>query len=123
MGGGSSVIKPRATISGRKHQKIGRRAEVRSNLSPFTYGVLPTACLRARSALRPPLRSPSASGLLQGTELRAGRKPKPLFRLTGLKLYRYAERAELAPKFQLPPRNTRVVPDVAPRGSVTAPLP
>ena len=61
--------------SGRKHTKIGRRAEVLPTVS-----LIPASCLRARSApalragrvvvppplpaLRPSLRSPSASGLV-----------------------------------------------------------
>ena len=87
-----------------------------------------TACSPRPSGLRPRLpasraRSSPRSGLLHGTELRARRKPKLSFRVSGLMSYRLADRAKLASLRQLPPRNIRSVPEAAPCGSLTAPLP
>ena len=55
-------------------------------------------------------------------ELRSTRKPRMTRRYSGEYLKRYAERQYLAKLNQLPPRYTRIEPDVAPVGSVAEPL-
>ena len=72
--------------------------------------------LRLRS---PDLTTPPAAYLM---ELRSTRKPRLLPRAPGPSQSRYAERQYLALRIQLPPRNTRSEPDVAPVGSVAEPL-
>jgi hypothetical protein len=59
--------------------------------------------------------SRTAAGSISGTsipsaELRSTRKPRLLFRLSGVFLLRFAERQFLALLFQLPPRFTRFEP-------------
>ena len=61
-------------------------------------GLIVAHALRAGRGVVPPplpaLRFPSASGLVYGTELRAGRKPMPVLnRSSGLSQFRVAERA------------------------------
>ena len=63
--------------------------------------------------------SPPAAYLM---ELRSTRKPRLMPRPSGEFPLRSAERQCLALSFQLPPRNTRDEPDVAPVGSVAEPL-
>jgi hypothetical protein len=55
-------------------------------------------------------------------ELRSTRKPRRLLRTSGEYPSRNAERQSQASLIQLPPRNTRLEPDVAPVGSVAEPL-
>ena len=59
--------------------------------------------------------SRTAAGSISGTsipfaELRSTRKPRLLFRLSGVFLLRFADRQFLALLFQLPPRFTRFEP-------------
>jgi hypothetical protein len=59
-------------------------------------------------------------GIHRRAELEARRKPRLLFRLSGVFLLRFAERAFVALLFQLPPRFTRFEPiDHAPDIFVT----
>ncbi len=67
-----------------------------------------TGEIRTKACL-PSRRSPSPLGMLSyGTRTR--RKPRLLFRLSGVLLFRFEERQFLALLFQLPPRFTRLEP-------------
>src|SRR5262249_60222039 len=57
----------------------------------------------------------------QRTRSAATRKPRLNPLSCGACVYRSAQRALLASKYQLPPRMTRFTPDVGPRGSMFAP--
>lgn len=82
-----------------------------------SFGQSATSTRRAGLTLSAPTQGteqdlrPVQSGISFRGELRAGRKPRLLFRLPGSFLFRLAERAFLASLFQLPPRFTRLEPD------------
>ena len=90
---------------------IGRPERSRSATSPClteqrtAVSVFRLAC--GETGKRP---VPSGKASTLPAELRATRKPRLLFRSSGVQLLRYADRQFLAELFQLPPRFTRFEP-------------